>query len=401
MRAVHFGAGNIGRGFIGPVLSDSGYNVCFVGRNKQTIAQLQERGQYPVTLANKNRDSFIVDNVTAINLNETEKVTRAIAEAEIVTTAVGISALKDIAGTIAQGIERRLNNNRNPKPLHIIACENGIGSSQKLKRSVYHHMKQPLQELADRNIAFPNVMVDRIVPVQKNKDSLEILVEPFSEWIIPRSSMLGNYKEIKGVHYVDSLAPYLERKLYTVNTGHSSAAYLGYLKGYSSIHEAMSDPDIRSRVHGVLKETGALLVHLYGFSSTAHDRYIAKMIERFTNPNFEDTITRVARSPLRKLSSNDRLVQPAMLAHQHGFETSQLVSVIASALLFDDEQDSEAVQLQEAIEKFGVSEVIATLLKIPTDHPLHSRILSEYNTLRARYPLMTQVSFESINHTIP
>lgn len=86
MRAVHFGAGNIGRGFIGPMLSDSGYNVCFVGRNKSKIAQLQNRGQYPVTLANKDRDSFIVDNVTAINLNDTEDVTKAIAEAEIVTT---------------------------------------------------------------------------------------------------------------------------------------------------------------------------------------------------------------------------------------------------------------------------------------------------------------------------
>lgn len=381
MRAVHFGAGNIGRGFIGPILSDSGYKVCFVGRNKHKIAQLQERGQYPVTLANKNRDSFMVDNVTAINLRDTENVTRAIAEAEIVTTAVGISALKDIAGTIAQGIERRLKYNKNLKPLHIIACENGIGSSQKLKHSVYRHMKQPLQELADQNIAFPNAMVDRIVPVQNHKDSLEILVEPFSEWIIPRSSMLGNYKEIKGVNYVDSLAPYLERKLYTVNTGHSSVAYLGYLKGYSSIHEAMSDPDIRNQVRGVLKETGAFLVHLYGFSPQAHDRYIDKIMERFMNPNFEDSITRVARSPLRKLSTNERLVKPALLAHKHGFETSHLVSVIAAALCFDDPQDLEAAQLQEAIQKFGVSEVVATMLEIPTDHPLHSRILSEYHAI--------------------
>ena len=382
MRAVHFGAGNIGRGFIGPMLSDSGYNVCFVGRNKNKIAQLQERGQYPVTLANKNRDSFIVDNVTAINLGDTDDVTRAIADAEIVTTAVGLSALKDIAGTIAQGIERRLENNRNLKPLHIIACENGIGSSQKLKNSVYRHMKQSLKELADRNVAFPNAMVDRIVPVQKDKDSLEILVEPFSEWVIPRSGMLGDYNEIKGVNYVDSLAPYLERKLYTVNTGHCSAAYFGYLKGYTSIQEAMSDSEIRSRVRGVLMETGTLLVHLYGFSPLAHGRYIDKMMERFTNPNFNDKITRVARSPLRKLSPKDRLVQPALLAHEHGFETSHLVSAITSALFFDYEQDPEARQLQEAIRNYGLSEVIAFNLKIPLEHPLHSRIISEYNRIR-------------------
>lgn len=386
MRAVHFGAGNIGRGFIGPMLSDSGYNVCFVGRNKSKIAQLQNRGQYPVTLANKDRDSFIVDNVTAINLNDTEDVTKAIAEAEIVTTAVGISALKDIAGTIAQGIERRLINHRNLKPLHIIACENGIGSSQKLKKSVYRHMKQSFKELADRNVAFPNAMVDRIVPMQKNTDSLEILVEPFSEWVIPRSGMIGNYNEIKGVHYVDSLAPYLERKLYTVNTGHCSAAYFGYLEGYTSIQEAMSDPEIRARVRGVLKETGTLLVHLYGFEPLEHARYIEKMMERFTNPNFNDKITRVARSPLRKLSPNDRLIKPALLAHELGFETSHLVLAIASALYFDYEKDPEAVELQADIRNLGLSEVIATHLKIPTEHPLHGRIILEYNTMCIKYP---------------
>lgn len=381
------------------MLSDSGYNVCFVGRNKSKIAQLQKRGQYPVTLANKNRDSFIVDNVTAINLNDTEDVTRAIAEAEIVTTAVGISALQDIAETIAQGIERRLENSRNLTPLHIIACENGIGSSQKLKKSVYRYMKQSFKELADRNVAFPNAMVDRIVPMQKNTDSLEILVEPFSEWVIPRSGMIGNYNEIKGVHYVDSLAPYLERKLFTVNTGHCSAAYFGYLEGYTSIQEAMSDPEIRARVHGVLKETGTLLVHLYGFKPIEHDRYIEKMMERFTNPNFNDKITRVARSPLRKLSPNDRLVKPAMLAHELGFETSHLVSAIVSALYFDYEKDPEALQLQADIRNHGLSEVIATQLKIPTVHPLHGRIILESNKLRARYPHRTRM--KTVNVRVP
>ena len=384
MRAVHFGAGNIGRGFIGPMLSQSGYKVSFVGRNKSRIAQLQEKGQYPVTLANKNRDSFIVDNVTAINLDDTDDVTKAIAEAEIVTTAVGISALKDIAETIAQGIERRFEQNKNLNPLHVIACENGIGSGQKLKNSVYRHLRQSLKEFADRNVAFPNVMVDRIVPVQKNKDSLEILVEPFSEWVIPRSGMIGDYKDIKGVNYVDSLAPYLERKLYTVNTGHCSAAYFGYLKGYTTIQEAMSDSEIRSRVHGVLKETGALLVHLHGFSPLAHDKYIDKMMERFTNPNFKDKITRVGRSPLRKLSPKDRLVGPAILAHKLGLETSHLVMAMASALFFDCAQDPEARKLQEDIRNYGLSEAIALHLTIPIEHPLHSRIISEYNSIYMR-----------------
>ncbi|MNO24448.1 Mannitol-1-phosphate 5-dehydrogenase [compost metagenome] len=400
MRAVHFGAGNIGRGFIAPVLSDSGYEVCFVGRNKRKISQLRERRSYPVTLANDNRDSYMVNNVTAIDLADTEKVAQAIAEAEIVTTAVGISALKDIAGTIARGIELRLQSGRNPKPLHVFACENGIGSGQQLKNSVYRHMEQPLKELADRLIAFPNVMVDRIVPVQTHKDPLEILVEPFSEWVIPRSGMIGNYTDIKGVHYVEKLDPYLERKLFTVNTGHCSAAYFGYLEGYATIQDAMTDPGIVARVRGVLQETGALLIELYGFNPEAHAKYINKMLERFRNPNFNDKITRVARSPLRKLSPKDRLVRPAMIAHGLGLETDCLVSAITSALFFDHYSDPEALELQDSIRSMGLSEVLTSQLQIPADHPLHERIIQKYQKLCMSYPHMASNGFESLIHSI-
>ncbi|MBW4082649.1 mannitol-1-phosphate 5-dehydrogenase [Paenibacillus sp. S150] len=400
MRAVHFGAGNIGRGFIGPVLSNSGYEVCFVGRNKRKISQLRERGSYPVTLANDNRDSYMVSNVTALDLADTEKVAEAIAEAEIVTTAVGITALKDIAGTIARGIELRLQTGGNPKPLHVFACENGIGSGQQLKTSVYRHMKQSVKELADRLIAFPNVMVDRIVPVQTHKDPLEILVEPFSEWVIPRSGMIGDYTDIKGVHYVDKLDPYLERKLFTVNTGHCSAAYFGYLEGYTTIQDAMDDPGIVARVRGVLKETGAVLVKQYGFDPEAHEKYIAKMLERFRNPNFNDKITRVARSPLRKLAPKDRLVRPAMLAHGLGLETSFLVSAITSALFFDHHSDPEALQLQNSIRSLGLSRVLSSQLKIPADHPLHERIVQEYQKLCMSYPHMASNGFEALIHSL-
>ncbi|MDT3427380.1 mannitol-1-phosphate 5-dehydrogenase [Paenibacillus forsythiae] len=396
MKAVHFGAGNIGRGFIGPVLSRSGYKVCFVGRNKRKIAELQKRGQYPVTLANENRDKFIVDNVTAINLNDTEKVAEAIADAELVTTAVGVSALKDIAGTIARGIELRLSRSSKPQPLHIIACENGIGGSQRLRKSVYRHLRPDVIKQAERSVAFPNTMVDRIVPVQKHADPLEVMVEPFSEWIVPRSGMIGDYNEIQGVRYVDSLDPYLERKLFTVNTGHCSAAYFGYLEGYTTLQEAMADPGIRARVYGVLKETGAMLVRLHGFDPSQHDKYIKKMMERFANRNFKDKVSRVARSPLRKLSPNERLIRPALKAHELGLETSHLVSAIASALLYENQDDPEAVSLQMAIRSSGIEQVLSEELGIPAEHPLHSRILEEYFNTCIQYKHKAGLGFEAI-----
>ncbi|AIQ54949.1 mannitol-1-phosphate 5-dehydrogenase [Paenibacillus sp. FSL R7-0331] len=399
MNAVHFGAGNIGRGFIGPMLSRSGYRVCFVGRNKQKISRLQEQGQYPLTLANENRDSYMINNVTALHLDHTEEVAHAIAEAEIVTTAVGISALDDISGTIARGIELRLCNS-NLKPLHVIACENGINSSGRLKNSVYAHMKRSFQEMADISIAFPNVMIDRIVPVQQHKDPLEILVEPFSEWVIPREDLLEDHIEIEGAHYVDSLDPYLKRKLFTVNTGHCSAAYFGYLEGHTSIQEAMEEPGIRSLVRGVLEETGKVLVQLYGLDPQGHQNYIEKIMRRFMNPGLSDSVARVGRSPLRKLASKDRLVLPAMQAHKLGLKTPHLLSAIAAALFFDAPKDPEAQQLQQIIRTQGVREAIAGNLEIPKEHPLHALILAEYNKLCLRYPHMSGSGFAAMKHDL-
>lgn len=380
MKAVHFGPGNIGRGFIGLLLSKSGYEVTFVARNKKQISLLQQRKQYPVTLANDNEDTAIVHNVTAINGNDAGQVNEAIAEADLITTAVGVSNLKYIAPAIAKGIEYRFRTN--DQPLNIMACENAIGASTHLKKVVYKLLPAELHDKADRLLAFPNTAVDRIVPAQDNDDPLEVMVEPFYEWIILRSAMKEGPKEIKGAHYVDSLEPYIERKLFTVNTGHCCAAYFGYLEGYRTIQEVMANSRLRQMVKDVLEETGKVLIRRHHLDEKKHRRYIEKTIDRFANPNLKDHIIRVGRSPIRKLSAGDRLVRPAMLAYQYGIPVPQLVSAIAAGLLFDYRKDPEAVKLQEELQRRGIRGVISHYMEIEEDHPLHQQIVDEYSKLK-------------------
>ncbi|WP_053373018.1 mannitol-1-phosphate 5-dehydrogenase [Paenibacillus sp. FJAT-27812] len=384
MKAVHFGAGNIGRGFIGLLLSNAGYEVTFVARNERKVQLLQQQGQYTVTLANESRDSEIVKNVTAISGKNKSAVSDAIATADMVTTAVGVSALKHIAESIAAGIERRLRN-RNYKPLHIIACENAISGSSQLKRRVYEHLPADWHETADRCIAFPDTAVDRIVPVQEHDDPLKVTVEPYFEWIVDRSAMIEGYEKIEGVKYVDALEPYIERKLFTVNTGHCTAAYHGYLEGYATIQEAMRDDGIKEELSQVLMETGSLLTSKYHWDKKKHDRYIQKMMMRFTNPRLTDNVIRVGRSPLRKLSLNDRLVRPALQAHKLGIPIPHLTSAIAAALLFDYEKDEEAVMLQTALRCSGIHEVVTSHMGIPHKHAIHQEIVDSYSALRETY----------------
>ncbi|MDT3425323.1 mannitol-1-phosphate 5-dehydrogenase [Paenibacillus forsythiae] len=381
MKAVHFGPGNIGRGFIGLLLSKSGYEVCFVARNEKQIAQLRRRKQYPVELANNKSDTSIIRNVTAIHINDRKDVNEAIAAADLITTAVGVSALKHIAPSIAKGIVNRFRTN--DRPLNIMACENAIGASTQLKKWVYKELPAKWLVKADRLLAFPNTAVDRIVPAQNHEDPLKVEVEPFYEWVIHRPALKEGHQEIKGALYVDSLEPYIERKLFTVNTGHCCAAYFGYLAGLWTIQEAMADPRLKHKVRKVMEETGSVLVRRHGFDESKHRKYIDKTIERFANPHLLDQIVRVGRSPIRKLSRNDRLVRPALLAHDYGIETPYLVSAIGAALCFNAEKDSEAAKLQQELREQGISQVIEQYLEIEEKHPLHRLIVTAYNEIKA------------------
>lgn len=376
MKAVHFGAGNVGRGFIGLLLSQSGYTVSFVTRSTEKISLLRQRHHYTVTLANEAADSITVENVTAINVRDSEGVTRAVAEADLVTTAVGPTALKNIAELIARGIELRLS--QSPRPLNVIACENAIRASSRLKNLVSPFVRAELREALDQYIGFPNSVVDRIVPAQYDKDPLKVRVEPFHEWVVERSGLRGAPPEIAGVHYVDSLEPYIERKLFTVNTGHCSAAYLGYIEGYQTIQEAMRDPQLRERTWKVLQETGEFLVKKHRFDPEQHSRYIRKILQRFSNRHLTDRIVRVGRCPIRKLSPDERLVRPAIQAYEIGIDTPNLMSAMAAALLFDDANDAQAQALQGTIEKSGVQSAITKYTGIPTKHPIYQNIMSKY-----------------------
>ncbi|MHA7965185.1 mannitol-1-phosphate 5-dehydrogenase [Paenibacillus sp. CAU 1782] len=384
MKAVHFGAGNIGRGFIGLLLSQSGFEVTFVARNEKKVQLLQQQKRYSVTLANEARDTELVRNISAVNSKDAQKIANEIAEADLVTTAVGLGALAHIAESIAAGIELRLLRG-NRKPLHVIACENAIDGSTQLKRRILKHISEDMRKDMGETVAFPCTAVDRIVPAQADENPLRVTVEPYFEWVIDRSTMLEGFPKIDGVKYVDDLEPYIERKLFTVNTGHCVAAYHGYLEGYETIQEVMKDSELRGRVINAMNETGELLRAKYHWDKDKHSSYIERMARRFANPRLRDEIVRVGRSPLRKLSLNDRLIRPAMQAHRLGLGTESLTEAIAAAMMFDHKDDPEAVQLQNALRLRGADEVVTQYMGIPQKHALHQNITSKYYELKHQY----------------
>lgn len=225
--AVHFGAGNIGRGFIGKLLADADVEVTFADVDTPLVDQLSHKQEYKVKVVGTECQIETVTHVTAVN-SASEDVIERIAKTDLVTTAVGPNVLDIIAKTIATGIAKRFKSG-NESPLNIIACENMVRGTTHLKGEVYKHLDNSLHGKADQLVGFVDSAVDRIVPPAEaaNDDPLEVTVESFSEWIVDEQQFKGEIPDISGMEKTDNLMAFVERKLFTLNTGHCITAYLG------------------------------------------------------------------------------------------------------------------------------------------------------------------------------
>lgn len=375
-KAIQFGAGNIGRGFIGAVLSQAGYHVVFADVNEVVVNKINEDGKYTVEIMDTECSKVVISDISAVD-SRSPQLAEEIAQAQIVTTAVGFGILPRIAGALAAGIAKRQADG-NTECLNVIACENGLRASSQLKDHVYGHLTDEQKAYADEYVGFPDCSVDRIVPPIKSENPIDVVVEKFYEWNVECASIKGDAPEIAGMNLADNLIAYVERKLFTLNTGHAITAYLGKLKGHKTIEESINDPEILAVVKAAMQESGEGLVAKYGFDHDAHFAYIDKILGRFRNPHLQDDVTRVGREPLRKLSANDRLIKPTMTARQHGFQTPNLVKGIAAALRYDNPDDPQSVQLQQTIAELGAAKALAQFSGLSEDDALIQEVLAEY-----------------------
>ena len=374
-KAVHFGAGNIGRGFIGEILFENGFEIAFVDVNEAIINALNERGSYEIEIAEEGQRHIAVSGVRGINNRlHPEAVVEAIAEADLVTTAIGPNILPFIASLVAQGIEARQAAG-NLAPLDVLACENMIGGSEFLYEEVKKHLSEAGLTFAQEHIGFPNAAVDRIVPAQSHEDPLFVVVEPFNEWVVETRGMKNPDLILDKVHYEAELEPFIERKLFSVNSGHATSAYTGAYYGAQTILEALQNVTVKNNVEAVLAEIRSLLIAKWGFDEAALVDYHKVIISRFENPFIVDDVARVARTPIRKLGYDERFIRPIRELKERGLSYQYLLQTVAYVFSYRDETDEQSVQLQALMAEKSLEEVVKEVTGL-SDQDLIDEIVS-------------------------
>ena len=335
MKAVMYGGGNIGRGFIGQLLSQSGYEVTFVDVVDAVVNTLNQEHKYPVRiLSNEGHKDVDVVNVSAVNGNNMEAVAEAIANADIMATAVGARILKFIVPNIVAGLRKRWAMRK--APLNIIICENLMDANKVLEGMLKEQLTEEEKAIFDENVGLVEASIGRMVPVQteemKAGDPMRVCVESYGFLPVDKAAFKGEIPQITNMVPFEPFDFYIKRKLYIHNMGHATCAYLGDLLGLEYIYQAINVPEIRIIVQNAMLESAQALSKTYGVELGSIVCHIEDLLYRFTNKALRDTCARVGGDPARKLSAQDRLIGAAKLALESGQLPAYIVVGIAAGL---------------------------------------------------------------------
>lgn len=369
MKAVMYGAGNIGRGFIGQLLSQSGYSVAFVDVNPDVIKAINDAGRYPINILHKNSSEEIwVENVSCVDGKDIDAVATAIAEADIMATAVGVNILKFIAAPIAAGLKKRWENGNNT-PLNIIICENLIGADKVLKQLISENLDDT--DKLDTLVGFVEASIGRMVPVQtpemQNGNPLRVCVEAFDKLPLDKAAFKGEIPAIKNAILFTPFEFYIERKLFIHNMGHAFTAYLGALCGYDYIWQAIEDPRIEVCVLRAMTQSAIALSKRHGVDVTELYDHVTDLISRFGNRQLGDTVKRVGGDIKRKLSENDRIIGALKMCNEQGVAADYIELAAAAALNFPFDDTG-----------LSAEEILRDISKVE-----NARILDLYNKLKS------------------
>ena len=320
-KLILFGAGKIGRSFIGQLFSRGGYEIVFIDVCRSIIDELNLRRKYNVVIKGEEESVINIKNVRGVFAGDTEKVVKEIATTEILAVSVGANGLESIIPSIAKGLLKR-DKIMGSSPLDIIIAEN--------LRNAKEYMNQKLKEFlpfnypVEEKVGLIETSIGKMVPIMLKSDMeadiLQVFVEPYNMLILDKLAFKNPIPDIEGLAPKENIKAWVDRKLFIHNLGHATAAYLGYLTYPNSIflYEALSDTPLKKTVRDTMMQAAEILLKKYpdAFTLKSLSEHIDDLLKRFQNKALGDTIYRVGCDLQRKLGAEDRLAGAIHLAKE-------------------------------------------------------------------------------------
>ena len=373
-KIVIFGAGKIGRSFIGQVFSRSEYEVIFVDINRQLIELLNRQQQYKVVIKEGGNDrTLLIRHVRGICLDDTEQVIAELTDAGIVSLSVGQQGLQATIPILAQALISR-RQKYGDLPLDIIIAENMRNADSFIREELKKWLPEDYE--LDRWVGLVETSIGKMVPIMTQKDieedPLQVFAEPYNALIVAKNGFRNPLPEVSFLEPKEHIKAWVDRKLFIHNLGHATAAYLGYQTYPKAVYiwEVLEKDEIYRATRQTMLQAADILQALYPdeFTLSQLEEHIDDLLRRFMNKSLGDTLFRVGCDLYRKLGAEDRLAAPVQAAIRRGKPYHLILEAIQAGISFraQDEKGnylpSDAAFFEEA--KKGTPYILENVCKL-------------------------------------
>jgi mannitol-1-phosphate 5-dehydrogenase len=341
-----FGAGKIGRSFIGALFSRGGYEVIFTDKDERIIDVMNARHSYSITQKSEAGDEPItIERIRGIYSRNKDEVVCELASADICAVSVGLGAIPLIVPLLAEGLEERYRS-RGLYPLNIIIAENVADGDKFLYMALRELLPEefPLSDMVGLIETSIGKMVPLMLDQDLEEDPLTLYAEPYSTLILSKKGFKGPLPLIEGLEFKENIKAWVDRKLFIHNLGHVAVAYPAYLLNPSVkyVWEALKIPQIFKFARCVMLQAAAILQNRYfgEFPAGSLEIHIDELLYRFGNRVLGDTIYRVGCDLPRKLGAEDRVTGAIRMGRSERLHVDLMLFVLVCGSRFraTDEQ---------------------------------------------------------------
>ena len=411
-KLVLFGAGKIGRSFIGQLFARSGFEVVFVDISETLINELNRRHEYDVIIKSDQPDTTIkISNLRGILATQELKVAEEIADADIVAVSVGQSGLAQVISILAKGLQLR-QKKHGFLPLDIILAENMRNVDQYVRGKLQKIMGNdyPLEEL----VGLIETSIGKMVPIMplevQKRDPLLVYAEPYNTLILDKKTFKNPIPEVEGLAPKENMKAWVDRKSYIHNLGHAAAAYSGFLAEPDAIYiaDVLKNKALKKFVRSVMMQSAGVLMRKYPGEFTLTDLmdHVDDLLFRFCNRALGDTVFRVGCDLKRKLHRNDRILSPLIDGLEMRLPVNKILLTFAYGLCFRARDENGKLlpgdaEFSRTLNKKGLDYVLTHIccLHPEYDRKVIRRILSAtWNVIPIQLTL--QQYFAPLSHSI-
>jgi mannitol-1-phosphate 5-dehydrogenase len=349
-----FGAGKIGRSFIGQLFGQSGYNVVFCDIDQDLINELNQRKSYQVVIKAKTEETILVENVRAVSGLDRDKVIKEVAKASIMAVSVGKNALEKIIPAIAEGLKQRQELTPN-RPLDIIIAENMRAAGEFIRSRLIELLPKnyPLNKLVGLVETSIGKMVPSMTDEDLKNDPLLIFAEPYNTLILDKLAFKGAIPKVRGFSPKKNMQAWVDRKAFIHNLGHATAAYVGnfYHPESKYIFEILANKKILEATQKTMLQAAKILVNYYpdDFTFSDLEEHTDDLLIRFQNKALKDTVFRVGQDLPRKLRIDDRFAGIIQMAQKKEIKYYHIVFAMAHGLFFRKRNEHGKLNTQDEL----------------------------------------------------